>query len=90
MKKQHIVIIILAVVVAIGVWVAAISALNKNSEPNKVTIPNAGKQENLVTPEEFGGMDVSTNDIPVTGQQVTGFIDRLFGTDLTDKIGGNK
>jgi hypothetical protein len=90
MKKQYAVIIItVGVIVAIGVWVAAIFALT-NNKSSEETMPNLGNDVNLMSAEEFGGMDVKITDLSFTGIEAAGLVDRLFGTDLVNILGGKR
>ena len=89
MKTKQTVIIVIAIIIAICVWAAAIISLNDAEIPSSATMPNSDNAT-LVSPEEFGGMDVSMDDIPVTGSTVVGVLDGLFGTNFVDELGGEE
>ena len=87
MKRKHIIILVVAILLAVVVWVAAFISLSKPVAPESLT---NGKTEdkNIVSPEEFGAVDIEIKDIPVTPG--TGLIDKILDINFKDHLGGLK
>lgn len=87
MKRKHIIILVVAVILAIVVWVAAAISLAQPIEPERLTTGNT-EDKNMVSAEEMGAVEIEASDVPITPG--TGLIDKILGIDFNKFVGGNK